>query len=262
MKTDRSSKDRTARTALASTSARAYASDWAAFTSWCLLESVPSLPASIPDVLAYFTSLLPTARVSTIRRKLVSIGRNHRDRGHPFPVRDARLLEFFRVAVTSPAGRSTPRTSVDATMVEALVCALPPSITGIRDRALILVGWNLGCRPSELVGLDVADLFHQAGAIEVTLRQGRGGSRRIRLTPRLDAETCPVRWLRSWLAVSHPRDGAVFRPVTRFGSVLPNRMSVQSVRLVLKRAAQRAGIEARRLTGDSLRRGPMRQLAS
>lgn len=259
---ERPSNTEKTRTALAATSARAYASDWAAFTSWCLLERVQALPASISDVLQYLKWLLPTARVSTLRRKLVSIGRNHRERGHAFPARDARVLEFFRTAVTEPTARATPRGSIDACTVEALVAALPATIAGVRDRALILVGWTLGFRPSELIGLDSAHLRVQAASIHVTVTPHHGEPKVLRLVSQRDPEICPVRWLKSWLSVSHPTSGPVFRPVTRFGSVLPNRMSVQSVRLVLKRAARRAGIQSQRLTGDSLRKGPMRQIAS
>ena len=242
-----------ARRVLASTSARAYASDWAAFSSWCLLEHVCALPASIPDVVRYFQSLLGATRRSTLRRKLVSIGRHHRESGHPFPTRDARMLEFFRSLIHLPAGQVSIRASAGAETVQALVTALPATIGGIRDRALILVGFTLGCRPAVLVGLDASDLEVQANSITVTVRSGREDDRAVCMAANADGELCAVRWLKSWLAVAHVVVGPVFRPVTRFGSVLANRMTAQSVRLVLKRAALKAGLKPAEVTGDSLR---------
>lgn len=241
---------------LAAGSARAYASDWAAFSSWCLLSGVGSLPARVTDVVTYFRSLAKTVRVATLRRKLVAIGRIHRAHGHPFPSRDPRMLAFLRGLKAATAASAVPRASPGARAIAQLIEALPPTISGIRDRALILTGWFVGCRPAELVGLDAGNLKLSARCATLRLESGwgrRNRARTVRVEAATDPALCPLRWLKSWLSVARITTGPVFRPVNRFGRIQAQRMSAQNVRLVLKRAALHAGLPPALFTGDGLR---------
>ena len=114
-------------------------------------------------------------------------------------------------------------------------------------------------RRSELVSLDVSDLQERADGMLVTLRrsktdqEGHGYTKAIPFGS--DAESCPVLALRAWISAAGITDGPVFRPVDRHGNVAASRLSGKAVALVVKRAAERAGLDSSSYAGHSLRAG-------
>jgi integrase len=136
---------------------------------------------------------------------------------------------------------------------------LPGTRVGLRDRALLLLGFAGAFRRSELVSLDVADLeFTWAGLI-VTLRKSKtdqeGRSRRLGIPYGSSEQTCPVRSLQAWLESARITDGPVFRSMDRFHRVQPGRLSDKAVALVVKRRAKSVGLDPSRYAGHSLRAG-------
>jgi integrase len=146
-----------------------------------------------------------------------------------------------------------------------MIEALPPGLLGVRDRALLALGFAGGFRRSELVALDVADLrFRRDGAgVEVMIdrsktdQQGRGHMKEIARGRR--ASTCPVTALRDWLELADIEQGPVFRAVNRHGHVSEKRLTDQVVALVVKRAATAAGIANEAYSAHSLRAGLVTQ---
>ena len=137
--------------------------------------------------------------------------------------------------------------------------ALPGTRVGLRDRALLLLGFAGAFRRSELVSLDVSDLeFSQAGLI-VTLRKSKtdqeGKSRRIGIPFGSSEATCPVRSLQAWLESARIVDGAIFRSLDTFQRVQPSRLSDKAVALIVKRRAKAVGLDPTRYAGHSLRPG-------
>jgi len=136
---------------------------------------------------------------------------------------------------------------------------LPATRVGLRDRALLLVGFAGAFRRSELVSLDVVDLeFSRAGLI-VTLRKSKtdqeGRSRRLGIPYGSSEQTCPVRSVQAWLESARIVDGPVFRSLDRFQRVQPKRLSDKAVALVVKRRARAVGLDPARYAGHSLRAG-------
>jgi integrase len=153
--------------------------------------------------------------------------------------------------------RKAPLRAAD---IRALVATLDTSqLGGIRDRALLVVGFAGAFRRSELVALDVADVAETADDLVVTIRrsktdqEGEGAS--IGLPFASDPATCPVRTLRAWLDAAGIESGAIFRHVDRHGRLLGARISGRAAAERVKRACQAAGLEARRYGGHSLRAG-------
>src|SRR5439155_23271348 len=110
---------------------------------------------------------------------------------------------------------------------------LPSTRVGLRDRALLLLGFAGAFRRSELVSLDVADLeFARAGLI-VTLRKSKtdqeGKSRRLGIPFGSSEATCPVRAVKNWLETARIENGPIFRPLDRFQRVQPTRLSAERV---------------------------------
>jgi len=140
-----------------------------------------------------------------------------------------------------------------------MIAHLPDDLSGVRDRALLLVGFAGALRRSELVAINVDDLEPRDEGRLIRIRRSKtdqeATGRSIALPIGHDRHTCPVVALDQWLHAADVIDGPVFRPVDRHGRAQDRRLSGQSVTLVLQRAARRAGVDTTRLTGHSLRAG-------
>ena len=111
---------------------------------------------------------------------------------------------------------------------------VPNTRVGLRDRALLLVGFAGGFRRSELVALDVEDLEFSGAGLVVVMRKSKtdqeGRSRRIGVPYGSSDKTCPVRSLQAWLETARISEGAVFRSLDRFQRVQPRRLPTRRSR--------------------------------
>jgi integrase len=136
---------------------------------------------------------------------------------------------------------------------------LPTTRVGLRDRAVLLLGFAGAFRRTELVSLDMGDLEFSSAGLIVTLRvsktdQEKSG-RRLGIPFGSTEATCPVRAVQAWLETAHIADGPVFRPMDRFYRVQPARLSDKAVALIVKRRAKAVGLDPARYAGHSLRTG-------
>lgn len=246
---------------------RAYRSDWADFTIWCQTLGVDPLPAR-PEVLAAYVCELAQpdddrapAAVATIERRLSAITQAHRLAGHPTPRSDPLVAETLkgirRLLGVAPRGRKAGMLTAD---VKAAVAAIDLETTaGVRDRALLLLGFAGGMRRSELVGLDIGDLEANPDGYVARLRRSKtdqeGSGRQVPIVYGTEPGCCPVRSVRAWVNSAGIVDGPLFRPVDRHGTVSPRRLSSQSVALVIKRHMAGLGHPGGDFAGHSLRRG-------
>jgi integrase len=166
------------------------------------------------------------------------------------------VLTGIRRTVGTAPKQVAPATIGD---IRKMTARMGETAIEIRDRAILLLGFAGAFRRSELVSLDLGDLQEHADGILVTLRRSKtdqasqGDTKAIPFGS--DAATCPVRTLQAWIAASGITDGPVFRPVDRHGNVAASRLSGKAVALVVKRAAERAGLEPEAYAGHSLRAG-------
>jgi site-specific recombinase XerD len=246
---------------------RAYRADWADFTIWCRTLGVAPLPAA-PEVLAAYLSELaqpgddrPPAAVATIERRLSAVTQAHRvaglasPRSHPLVAETLRGVR--RLLGVAPKGRKAGALTAD---LQAAVAAIDlATLSGLRDRALLLLGFAGGMRRSELVGLDVDDLEAAPEGYVIRLRSSKtdqeAAGRAIPIVYGTDPGCCPVRAVRAWTTAAGINAGPLFRPVNRHGTVLPRRLSAQSVALIVKAHMGRLGHLPTDFAGHSLRRG-------
>jgi integrase len=138
-----------------------------------------------------------------------------------------------------------------------MVATAPNKLAGLRDRALLLIGFGGALRRSELVALDVADIEETETGLLVTIRhsktdqEGEGATIAI---ARGDV-ACPVKALRAWLDASGIQAGPIFRPIDKAGTVRSSRLTDRSVANIVKTYAGRAGFDASIFSGHSLRAG-------
>jgi site-specific recombinase XerD len=228
--------------AYAAATLRAYRADWRHFVAYCAARGASALPA---DPLVVRTYLAVCAdrdarKVATLQRRLAAIAYHHREAGHVLDTRDAALRATWRGIRRTHGVAPTEKTAAVTEIVCAMVDALPPSLAGVRDRALILVGFAGAFRRAELVALDLADLLWQEDGVRIVVRSSKTdqeGAGRLKDIPfARHTEHCPVRALREWLELAAIDAGPVFRPLSKTGRVLPRRLTDQWVALAIKQA--------------------------
>ncbi len=143
-----------------------------------------------------------------------------------------------------PSRRSAALTTGEITR---LVDVCGDDLAGLRDRALMLIGFAGALRRSELVGLDLFHVRQTPTGLRLMIPRSKtdaaGEGAEIGITQGVMTDTCPVRALRSWLSAADIADGPLFRRVTKDGTVGTKRLSPESVRLILGRRATAAGVK-------------------
>jgi integrase len=239
---------------------RAYAAGWRDFLQFCEQRDAEPLPAQDRTVAAYLAGLADRgAKAATIARRLVVISQAHKAADLPSPTTSS-LVSRTHAGIRRSIG--TAQLGKTPTLVDDLkrmLDKLPSTRVGLRDRALLLLGFAGAFRRSELVSLDVNDLdFTRAGLI-VTLRKSKtdqeGKSRRLGIPYGSSEQTCPVRSVQAWLDSARIIDGPVFRSLDRFQRVQNARLSDKAVALIVKRRAKAVGLDPARYAGHSLRAG-------
>lgn len=247
-------------TSVAESTHEVYSRDWQSFCSWCGNLGLPNLPSSPEVVACYLTSLaMKGFRVTTIRRHSAAIAAAHRESGYPTPTSHPAIRELLK-GMTRKIG--TPPKPVDALLsedIKRMAHALPNTLIGTRDKALILLGFAGAFRRSEIVGLDVDDITFREEGLVILLRRSKtdqkGEGRWVGIPYGKNPETCPVTALRRWLTISSISEGAIFRGLDRHGNMVSERLSRRSVGEVIKRAAKDVGLNPDKYSGHSLRSG-------
>lgn len=221
---------------------RAYRSDWAHFTAYCAARGTSPLPAD-PLVVRTYLSVCADQlgrKVATLRRRLAALAYHHREAGTPLDTRDPALQATWRGIRRTHGVKPDAKAPAVTETIKAMLDGLPPTLAGLRDRALLLVGFAGAFRRSELCALDVADLEWEPDGVRVLVRQSKTDQEAAGMVKGLPyaahPEYCPVRALRAWLHAADLEVGPVFRPVSKTGTVLPRRLTSQWVALAVKRA--------------------------
>lgn len=244
---------------------RAYRADWADFSAWCEKYRRSPLPAS-PDTVAYYLAdRSQQLKTSTLQRRLATIAEAHRTAGVGSPTKAAQVKLVWagirREKGTAQAHKKPALTKHIRSMVEHL----PNATLGVRDRALILLGFAGAMRRSELVGLDITDVAMTDEGLVVVIRKSKtdptGVGRKIGIPFGEHGETCPVRAVLAWIDDAEIEDGPLFRAVNKHGHVSDARLSDRAVANVVQRSLRAAGRSARGYAAHSLRAGLITQAA-
>lgn len=248
-----------ARLSKAENTLRGYRADWRDFCAWCERSSQRPLPASPNAVVAYIAECAGRLKVGSIQRRLNAIAEAHKATGLESPTAAGivkNTLKGIRRALGTAPVQKAPALTAD---IRAMVEATDADLIGARDRALVLLGFAGAFRRAELVALDVADLAFIRDGLTVTLRWSKtdqeGQGRKIGVPYGSNPDTCPVRTLQAWFEQAGVTEGPVFRSLNRHGRVQPGRLSPVDVARVVKKLAQRAGLDATKYAGHSLRAG-------
>ncbi len=237
---------------------RGYRADWQAFCTWCERQGVRPLPASPEVVAAYIAECAGRLKVGSVQRCLNAIAEAHKAVGLDSPTHHAMVRNTMkgirRMKGAAPAQKA-PALTED---IRAMVEATDGGLIGARDRALILLGFAGAFRRSELVALDIEDCIFGKDGLTVTLRRSKtdqdAQGRKIGIPYGANPETCPVRTIQTWIETAEITSGSLFRSITRHGRIR-GRLAGVDVARVVKKLSRRAGLDAARFAGHSLRAG-------
>ena len=240
---------------------RAYESDWKLFSAWCESVDYPALPATATTVALFLAAQAKLGLApATLDRRLAAIRLMHVGAQHPSPhdaLAVAEVMRGIRRAWKKPPGQKAPAVDVE---VQHLVDAVEPqTLKGLRDRALVLVGFAGAFRRSELVALDVEHLTSHPEGLSIRIASSKTdqeGQGQVVALPRVaESPYCPVQALSDWMVAAEITSGAVFRRMHRGDVVAEERLTSQSVALVIKALATKIGLDPARYAGHSLRSG-------
>jgi integrase len=253
--------DRLAKATHSDATRYAYARDWADFVSFCELLDLASLPAAPETVCAYVAMLRSERQLgrSTIHRRAAAIGYHHASTGSD-PTQDRRVRQVLKGVRRTDRRPKVKAKALSTEQVAAMVRACDDSNRGLRDRAVLLVGFACGLRRSEVCAVELGDIAKHHRGLTIDVRYSKtdqeGVGRTVAVPFGRRADTCPVRALREWVAVAEIADGAVFRRIRRGDCITDEALTPQSVSLIVKARAAEAGLpDSRSFSAHSLRSG-------
>lgn len=229
-----------------------YASDWEDFDTWCRQKRLQSLPASPQVVAAYLSDRAmnswsgPSGRLRKIMEKaplklptllhrLWGIKYKHKECGYQFDTgckEIENVMNSLRRQNTAKEERKDPLLLSD---IRGMIENLPRTITGIRDKALLLVGFVSAMRRAEIADLKVQNLKFVEEGIEIHLNWSKTGERDIPIPYGSNPTTCPVRALKLWLKESAITDGPIFRAINKHGQISADALTGAAIALIVKR---------------------------
>ena len=214
------------RSSKANNTLRAYKSDFKDFGAFCAKHGLNSLPTEPKIVSIYLTHLSKNSKISTLRRRLVSISMVHKLKGHyldtKHPIITENLLGIKRVKGSFQKGKKPILINHLKSIVNVIDQQKIEEIKKLRDRSIILVGFGGGFRRTELISIDHEDLEFVPEGLKITIRRSKTdqfGEGMIKGLPYFTNETyCPVASLKKWLEISKVKSGPIFRRFSK-GSI-------------------------------------------
>ena len=250
-----------ARQARSENTQRAYQADWRDFELSLKKLGRISLPAAPDDVARYIRYLVERRRLklATVSRRLAAIAERHKASGCASPVDEwvvRSTLRRLRCEHGAPAQGKAPLLTDG---LRKMLAAIPDTLSGDRDRAILLLGFAGAMRRRELISLDVQDLALAPEGLVLSINRSKtdqtGRGRKIGIPYGKHEATCPVRAVLRWLERSRLADGPLFRGITKHGAVRTTRLTDQIVSDIVKQYAKAIGKPVSQLSAHSLRAG-------
>ncbi len=248
----------------ATNTVRAYKSDFKDFGLFCVQNGFQEIPSDPKIVSLYLTHLSTKGvKLSTIRRRLVSIGVIHRIKGHyldtKHPVIVENLMGIKRRKGTVQKGKKPILINNLKQILKVIDEQNTEDLKKLRDKSIILIGFSGGFRRNEIVSLDYEDLDFVYEGLKITVKRSKTdqfGEGSIKALPYFEESFyCPVTTLKRWLNVSKIIRGPIFRRFSKGSRLTSYRLTDQTVALIIKKYLDKSGIDSKNYSGHSLRSG-------
>ena len=248
----------------ANNTVRAYKSDFKDFELFCIQNGFKSLPTEPKIVSLYLTSLsTKKAKITTLKRRIVSIGMIHKLKGHYLDTKHPTIIENI-LGIKRRKGSIQIRKkpiiiNILKTIINVIDDQIKEEIKKLRDRTIILIGFSGGFRRNEIVSLDYDDLDFVPEGVKINLKKSKTdqfGEGFTKALPYFDnSQFCPVKTLKKWIEISKINSGPLFRRFNKGSKLSDNRLTDQTVALLIKEYLNLAGIDCKNYSGHSLRSG-------
>lgn len=243
---------------------RAYKSDFNDFGLFCAKNGFKSLPSEPKIVSLYLTHLsTKDVKMSTLKRRLVSIGVIHRLKGHYLDTKNPSIIENIMGIKRRKGSTQIGKKPILINHLKQLINVIDKQnkkeIEKLRDRSIILIGFSGGFRRNEIVSLNYDDLDFVPEGLKITLRKSKTdqfGEGSLKGLPYFDSPVyCPVISIQKWLKLSKINTGALFRRFIKGSKLSEKRLTDQTVALLIKKYLELADIDSKNYSGHSLRSG-------
>jgi site-specific recombinase XerD len=243
---------------------RAYKSDFNDFALFCAQNGFKSLPSE-PKIVSLYLTYLSTkdAKMSTLKRRLVSIGVIHKLKGHYLDTKHPSIIENImgikRRKGTIQKAKKPILISNLKIIIDVIDQQNREEIKKLRDRSIILIGFSGGFRRNEIVSLDHDDLDFVPEGLKINIKRSKTdqfGEGFKKALPYFDnSQYCPVVSLKNWIDITKINSGSLFRRFSKGSRLTEKRLTDQTVALLIKEYLQLAGIDSKNYSGHSLRSG-------
>ena len=243
---------------------RAYKSDFRDFGLFCAQNGFKSLPSEPKIVSIYLTHLSSKEiKMSTLKRRLVSIGVIHKLKGHYLDTKHPIIIENIMGIKRRKGSLQKGKKPLLINNLKIIINVIDEynnqDLKKFRDRSIILMGFSGGFRRNEIVSLDYDDLDFVSEGLKINLKRSKTdqfGEGSIKGLPYFDnAQYCPVLSLKNWIEISNISSGPLFRRFSKGSKLSENRLTDQTVALLIKKYLKLAGIDNKNYSGHSLRSG-------
>ena len=243
---------------------RAYKSDFKDFGLFCAQNGFKPLPSE-PKIVSLYLTFLSTkdAKMSTLKRRLVSIGVIHKLKGFYLDTKHPSIIENImgikRRKGSIQKGKKPILINDLKVLINVIDEKINEEIKKLRDRTIILIGFSGGFRRNEIVSLNYDDLDFVSEGVKINIRRSKTdqfGEGSVKALPYFDnSKYCPVVSLKKWISISKINSGSLFRRFLKGSKLSEKRLTDQTVALLIKEYLQLAGIDSKNYSGHSLRSG-------
>ena len=226
---------------------RAYQSDFRDFSAFCMKNGFSSIPTQPKVIALYITHLSKSSKFSTLKRRIASISVMHKLKGHYLDTKHPIIMENLHGIKRTLGSRQKAKKPILINDLKLIIKAIDKE--KIRDKALILIGFAGGFRRSELVNISFEDIEFVTEGVKILIKRSKtdqSGEGTLKAIPYFDNhEFCPVITLKKYidLKFKNKDEDKIFD------------ISDRSVALIIKRYAEKAGLDSSRYAGHSLRSG-------
>tara|TARA_B100001175_G_scaffold70082_1_gene57888 strand:- start:1372 stop:2328 length:957 start_codon:yes stop_codon:yes gene_type:complete len=248
----------------ANNTVRAYKSDFNDFGIFCSQNGFKSLPSE-PNIVSLYLTHLATkdAKMSTLKRRLVSIGVIHKLKGHYLDTKHPAIIENIMGIKRRKGSFQKSKKPLLISYLKEIINVIDEvnkeKIKKFRDRSLILIGFSGGFRRNELVSLDYDDLNFVPEGLKINIKRSKTDQFGEGFTKALpyfnSSQYCPVSSMKNWIKISRINSGPVFRRFVKGSKLSENRLTDQTVALLIKKYLNFAGVDSNNYSGHSLRSG-------
>ena len=243
---------------------RAYKSDFNDFSLFCAQNGFKSLPSE-PKIVSLYLTYLSTkdAKMSTLKRRLVSIGVIHKLKGYYLDTKHPSIIENIMGIKRRKGSIQKSKKPILISNLKIIINVIDhqnrEEIKKLRDRSIILIGFSGGFRRNEIVSLDYDDLDFVPEGLKINIKRSKTdqfGEGMTKALPYFDnSQYCPVVSLKNWIDIAKINSGSLFRRFSKGSKLTEKRLTDQTVALLIKEYLQLAGIDSKNYSGHSLRSG-------